>query len=105
MLNNKVNLCEISKDGLTPYEICAAKWNIHTLKSLIISIEKNDSEELDKPINEFKDYFFSINSFKKGLLLAIEEGKLIENKDLSMLDMIINQIKIQYFVDISENFF
>lgn len=99
MLNKNVNLCEISKDGLTPYEICAAKWNIETLKELISAIHKGDADESDKYIVENRDNFFSVNILKNGLLLAIEEGINLESKDLGLLDLIINQIKLQYVVD------
>jgi len=104
MLNKKINLCEISKDGLTPYDICAAKWNSESLKALIIAIEKGDAEDADRFGTEYRDNFFSVNVLKKGLLLAIEEGISIENKDLSLLDIIINQIKIQYVVDSSKKY-
>lgn len=102
MLNKTVNLCEISKDGLTPYEVCVAKWNIETLKALIHVIDKGDAEDADRFGAENRDNFFSVNVLKKGLLLAIEEGNFIEAKDLSLLDVIINQIKIQYVVDTSK---
>ena len=104
MGNKKFNLCEISKDGVTPYEICAAKWNIESLKELICAIDKKDSEENEKYSYENRDNFFNINVLKNGLVLAIEEGNNVDSKDLTMLDLIINQIKIQYVVD-SSNFF
>jgi ribonucleotide reductase alpha subunit len=87
---------------LTPYEVCAAKWNIETLKALIFAIDKGDAQEADKSGSENRQNFFSVNVLKKGLILAIEEGNFIENKDLSLLDIIINQIKIQYMVDSSK---
>jgi len=105
MLNKNVNLCEVSKDGLTPYEVCAAKWNLETLKALIHAIDKGDAEDGDRFAAENRDSFFSIKVLKKGLLLAIEEGNFIENKDLSLLDVIINQIKIQFVVDTSKLYF
>jgi len=104
MKNKNVNFCECSKDGLTPYEICAAKWHIETLKELVKAIEIKDSENLDKDKyneGEHKGNFYSIDVLKRGLVLAIEEGKSIENKDYNLLDMIINQIKFQFVVDTS----
>jgi hypothetical protein len=95
-----VNFCECSKDGLTPYEICAAKWHIETLEELVKFIEVKDSENLDK-FEANKGNFYSIDVLKRGLIFAIEEGKYVENKDYRLLDLIINQIKFQFDVDTS----
>ena len=46
--NKNVNFCECSKDGLTPYEICAGKWHLETLEELVKVIEVKDSENLVK---------------------------------------------------------
>jgi hypothetical protein len=100
----RISLCEISKDILTPYEICAGKWHLESLKTLIELTDTRDSDEMDIPMVDHNRSFYNMDILKNALNLALDSkfSKLNEMKDVKVLDLLLEQIRIQFTVDSSK---
>jgi hypothetical protein len=89
----------LSKDNLTSYEICAGKWNITGLKRLVELVDKKDHDEIDTPVLFHNKNFYNIDILKNALNLALNSTN--EIRDIKVLDILLDQIRIQHTVDTS----
>jgi hypothetical protein len=97
LAENKLLLCKKSRDDLNAYEIAAGKWNYHSLKVIINSVENEDYLNSDSSSN-----LHNMDILKSALNIALDRGKLLINKNSELLDLLLKQIKIQYTVDSSK---
>jgi hypothetical protein len=79
----------------------AGKWSLEGLK-ILLSTDNKEEEEI--PLIDHNRSFYHIDILRNALNLALDSNinKSIETKDIKVLDLLLEQIRIQFTVDTSK---
>ena len=101
MLNHyKLNIETKTKDDLSCYEICAGKRNLESLTTLIDIADSIKNDTNNNEIEPKGKFLNDVEILKSALniLLSRKKGDI---NDIKVLDLLINQIKIKYTIDMT----
>lgn len=101
LLNHyKLNIETKTKDDLSCYEICAGKRNLESLTTLIDIADSIKNDTNNNEIEPKGKFLNDVEILKSALniLLSRKKGDI---NDIKVLDLLINQIKIKYTIDMT----